>query len=243
MNNGIAFWNIFKKDIKTYYLKGPNVNWGIIFPISWALMQLFSRADASMIDLLPGLITMSVLFGSTSMLAASITFERSSRTFERLMLAPMGFSTMILAKITGAIVFGFIIATVPVVFASFFVSLSGINWGMVLLAALLISVTSTLLGLLVTIPAQVVHDAMAYTNMIRFPMMFLCGLFIPLSNLPVFVQPLSYALPLTYGMDMLNGAISGTNIMSPLLCVPIILAFVTLIFTLCRRSISHKWIF
>ena len=99
MNNWIAFWSIFTKDIKTYYLKGPNVNWGIIFPISWALMQLFSRADASMIDLLPGLITMSVLFGSTSMLAVTITFERSSRTFERLMLSPIGFSVLILAKI------------------------------------------------------------------------------------------------------------------------------------------------
>lgn len=242
MNNWIAFWSIFTKEIKTYYLKGPNVNWGIIFPISWALMQLFSRADASMIDLLPGLITMSVLFGSTSMLAASITFERSSRTFERLMLSPIGFSTMILAKITGAIVFGFIVAAVPVVFASFFVSLSGINWGMVLLAAFLIAITSTLIGLLVTIPAQVVHDAMAYANMIRFPMVFLCGLFISLSRLPVFVRPLSYALPLTYGTDMLNGAISGTSTMSPLLCIPVMLAFAIVLFILCRYSINRKWV-
>jgi len=242
VNNWIAFWSIFTKDIKTYYLKGPNVNWGIIFPISWALMQLFSRADVSMIDLLPGLITMSVLFGSTSMLAASITFERSSRTFERLMLSPIGFSTMILAKITGAIVFGFIIAVVPVIFASFFVSLIGINWGMVLLAAFLIAITSTLIGLLVTIPAQVVHDAMAYANMIRFPMVFLCGLFIPLSRLPVFVRPLSYALPLTYGTDMLNGAISGTNTMSPLLCIPVMLAFALMLFVFCRYSINHKWV-
>lgn len=136
MNNWVAFWSIFTKDMKTYYFKGPNVNWGIIFPISWAFMQLFSRTDAGMIDLLPGLIAMSVLFGSTSMLAVSITFERSNRTFERLMLAPIGFSTMILAKITGAIVFGFFIAAVPV-FASFFVSLGGINWGMVFLAAFL----------------------------------------------------------------------------------------------------------
>ena len=242
MNNWIAFWSIFTKDIKTYYLKGPNVNWGIIFPISWALMQLFSREDASMIDLLPGLITMSVLFGSTSMLAVSITFERSNRTFERLMLAPIGFSTMILAKIMGAIVFGFFIAAVPIVFASFFVSLAGINWGMVFFAAFLIAITSTMLGLLVTIPAEVVHDAMAYANMLRFPMIFLCGLFIPLSRLPVFVRPLSYALPFTYGTDMLNGAIGGTSTMSPLLCAPVMLAFAIFIFVFCRYSINRNWI-
>ena len=242
MNNCIAFWSIFTKDIKTYYLKGPNVNWGIIFPISWALMQLFSRADASMIDLLPGLITMSVLFGSTSMLAVSITFERSNRTFERLMLAPIGFSTMILAKIAGAIVFGFFIVVVPVVFAAFFVNLGAVNWGMVFLAVILIAITSTMLGLLVIIPAQVVHDAMAYANMIRFPMVFLCGLFISLSRLPVFVRPLSYALPLTYGTDILNGAISGTSTMSPLLCISVMLAFAVLLFAVCRHNINRKWI-
>lgn len=33
MKNGIAFWNILKKDIKNYYLKPPNISWGIIFPL------------------------------------------------------------------------------------------------------------------------------------------------------------------------------------------------------------------
>ena len=242
MNNLIAYWSILKKDIKTYYLKGPNVSWGIIFPVSWALMQLFSRTDVSMRELLPGLITMSVLFGSTSMLAVTITFERSSRSFERLMLAPMGFGVMILAKITGAILFGFAIAIVPIIFASFFVSLGGINWGMVLLAVLLIAITSTMLGLLVSIPAEQVHDAMSYSNLLRFPMLFLCGLFMPLSSLPVFVRPLSYALPLTYGTDLLNGAITGKGILSPLLCIPVMLAFAVLLFIICRHSINRKWI-
>jgi len=47
MNDLIAFWSILKKDIKTYYLKGPNVSWGIIFPVSWALMQLLVVSQVS----------------------------------------------------------------------------------------------------------------------------------------------------------------------------------------------------
>jgi ABC-2 type transport system permease protein len=38
MRSWIAFWNILNKDIKNYYLKPPNISWGIIFPLSWTLI-------------------------------------------------------------------------------------------------------------------------------------------------------------------------------------------------------------
>ena len=34
----IAFWNILVKDMRTYYLKPPNVSWGLIFPLAWTGM-------------------------------------------------------------------------------------------------------------------------------------------------------------------------------------------------------------
>lgn len=138
MKTWIAFWNILKKDIQNYYMKPPNISWGIIFPLSWTLMQLIrSSGGINMSDiraLLPGLMAMSVLFGTTSMLAVTITFERKGRSFDRLLLAPISLSTMVVAKLSGAILFGLFNAFVPVLFASFFIDLAGINWGAVLLA-------------------------------------------------------------------------------------------------------------
>lgn len=75
MKSWIAFWNILKKDIRNYYLKPPNISWGIIFPLSWSLMQLIRSPDGNILELLPGLISMSVLFGTTSMLAVTITLN------------------------------------------------------------------------------------------------------------------------------------------------------------------------
>ena len=106
MKAWIAFWNILKKDIKNYYLKPPNISWGIIFPISWTLMQFIRTPSAQGIDiraLLPGLMAMSILFGTTSMLAVTITFERRGRSFDRLLSAPISLTTLVLAKISGAI--------------------------------------------------------------------------------------------------------------------------------------------
>jgi len=99
MQTLIAFWNILRKDIENYYLKPPNISWGIIFPLSWTLMQLIrSQGDIGIEGLLPGLMAMSVLFGTTSMLAVTITFERRSRSFDRLLIAPISISTLVIAK-------------------------------------------------------------------------------------------------------------------------------------------------
>lgn len=246
MKTGIAFWNILKKDIQNYYLKPPNISWGIIFPLSWTLMQLIRSSGGMNISdirgMLPGLMAMSVLFGTTSMLAVTITFERKGRSFERLLLAPISLSTLVIAKLSGAILFGIFNAFVPVIFAAFFIDLVGINWGAVLLSVFLIAVTSTLLGLMIAVSAKEVFEAQTFSNFFRFPMLFLCGLFLPISSLPIFLRPLSYLLPLTYGTDMLNGSIIGTSMLSPALCVLIMLAFAVVFFIYCQYNIRRKWI-
>lgn len=246
MKTWIAFWNILKKDIQNYYLKPPNISWGIIFPLSWTLMQLIRSSGGMNISdirgMLPGLMAMSVLFGTTSMLAVTITFERKGRSFDRLLLAPISLSTMVAAKLSGAILFGLFNAFVPVVFAAFFVDLAGINWSAVLLAVFLIAVTSALLGPMIAVSAKEVFEAQTFSNFFRFPMLFLCGLFLPISSLPIFLRPLSYLLPLTYGTDMLSGSIIGTNMLPPVLCVLILLAFTVVLFLYCQHNIRRKWI-
>ncbi|NLL61617.1 MAG: ABC transporter permease [Candidatus Atribacteria bacterium] len=242
MKSWIAFWNILKKDVKSYYLKPPNISWGIIFPLSWTLMQLIRSPGGSILELLPGLISMSVLFGTTSMLAVTITFERSGRSFERLLLAPISISIMVLAKIAGTVLFGIFNAFVPVIFASFFIDFSMVNWGLLLFAVLMIATTSALMGLLIAVSAEQVFEAQTFSNFFRFPMLFLCGLFIPISSLPVFLRPLSYCLPLTYGTDILKGAITGTNILSPLLSFGMLPVFEVALFFICRHNINRKWI-
>lgn len=192
--------------------------------------------------LLPGLISMSILFGTTSMLAVTITFERSGRSFDRLLLAPISLNAMVLAKIAGTILFGMFNALVPVLFASFFIDLSAVNWGLLLPAVLLIALTSALTGLLIAVSAKQVFEAQTFSNFFRFPMLFLCGLFIPISSLPLVLRPVSYCLPLTYGTDILRSTIAGTNTLPPLLSFGVLLLFSVALFFICRHNINRKWI-
>lgn len=243
MSGGVAFWSILRKDMKTYYLKPPNISWGIIFPFAWMLMfYLRSRTSLDIRGLLPGVIAMSILFGTTSMLAVTITFERRSRSFDRLLLAPVGTGVLMLAKTSGAVLFGVLNALVPILVAAAATDLSGILWLPLIGSVLLTAATSTFLGLFIAVAVHEVFEAQTFSNFFRFPMLFLCGLFFPIDNLPVFLRPLSFALPLTYGADILREAIGGNQILPLWASFPILLAFAAALFVLTLGNIRRKWI-
>lgn len=244
MKSWIAFWSILVKDMRSYYLKPPNISWGIIFPLAWTGM-FFIRSGSgldSILELLPGVMTISILFGTTSMLSVTITFERRSRSFERLLLAPISLELLMLAKTSGAIFFGIINAFVPVIIAAFLTDLSGIAWALIIPAIILIGIVSTFLGLFIAVSVSEVFEAQTFSNFFRFPMIFLCGLFFPIMSLPVFVRPLSYILPITYGVDILHGAINNDQIMPYILSFLVIAAFCVVLFLLSLYNIKRKWI-
>jgi len=255
-----AFWSILAKDMRTYYLKPPNVSWGLVFPLAWTGM-FFVRSGANPSELrtlLPGVMTLAVLFGTTSLLAVAITFEKKSRSFERLLLAPLPLSLLMFAKTAGAILFGILNAFVPVLLAAFFISLSGVNWAALLAGVILTAVSSAFLGLLVAVSVAEVFEAQTISNFFRFPMVFLCGLFFPLEKLPAWLLPLSYALPPTYGADAMRQAlrVPGTQsqlgepnwVMSRAGLLPlwlellILVAFCLALFVASLRTINRRWI-
>jgi ABC-2 type transport system permease protein len=240
----IAFWSILVKDMRAYYLKPPNVSWGLIFPLAWTGM-FFIRSGSgldSVPSLLPGVIAVSVLFGTTSLLAVTVTFEKKGRSFERLLLAPIPLETLMLAKTSGAILFGVVNAIVPVLLAALLVNLSGVNWAVLIPAVALIAVSSTFLGLFIAVSVSEVFEAQTFSNFFRFPMLFLCGLFFPVGRLPALLRPLSYIMPLTYGADLLHGAVNRAGHMPLALDFALLATFCVLLFGLSLRNVRRKWI-
>ena len=244
MKAWIAYWNILAKDMRSYYLKPPNISWGIVFPLAWTAM-FFIRSGAglgSIPALLPGVMAVSVLFGTTSMLAVTVTFEKKGRSFERLLLAPIPLELLMCAKTTGAILFGVANAFVPVVMAAFLTDLSGVNWLALVPAVVLIAVSSTFLGLFIAVSVSEVFEAQTFSNFFRFPMIFLCGLFFPVGQLPMWLRPLSYVVPLTYGADVLHASIRRAGRMPLVLDFVLLAAFCLVLFGISLRNIKRKWI-
>lgn len=244
MKQWIAFWTILGKDTRSYYLKPPNISWGLMFPLVWTGM-FFIRSGSGLGDiltLLPGVVTVAILFGTTSVLAVTVTFEKKGRTFERLLLAPISLELLMLAKTSGAILFGIANAAVPMVMAAFLVDLSQVAWGIVVPAVVLMAIASTFLGLYIAVSVSEVFEAQTFSNFFRFPMLFLCGLFFPIAKLPLLIRPLSYVFPVTYGADVLHGAFGANAAMPLALSFALLGVFCVVLFALSLYNIKRRWI-
>jgi len=244
MKRWTAFWNILTKDMRSYYLKPPNISWGLLFPLVWIAM-FFVRSGLgieSLPNLLAGLVALSILFGTTSVLSVTVTFEKKGRSFERLLLAPISLRLLMLAKTAGAIIFGVFNAFVPLVVASFLTDLSAVKWMVLTPVVVLIAISSTFLGLFIAVSVKEVFEAQTFSNFFRFPMIFLCGLFFPIQKLPIPLRVLSYVLPLTYGADALKQGLGRPGHIPLWLDFVVLTAFCVGLFLVSLRNIRKRWI-
>jgi len=191
---------IIEKDLKAYYFKPPNISWGILFPLVLAL-SFSLRNPEGLIELAPGLIAMTALFGTTSMEAIVITFEKRVGALERLFLAPISLSTIMLSKILGGTIFGLVISTVMTLLTTLILGAHVTNILGFIVILILTALVHSALGALVAVSVKEVFEAQTLSNYFRFPMIFLCGIFIPLEKMPIVLRYLAKVLPLTYSVD------------------------------------------
>lgn len=198
---------IMLKDLNAYYLKPPNISWGILFPAVIAL-AFGIQNPSNLYNIAPGLIAMSLLFSTTSMEAIVITFEKRIGALERLLLAPVSLKSILLGKILSGAVFGLIVTLILSALLHLFLKIS-IDLPRFLATILLYSFTFSALGAFISVCVREVFEAQTLANLFRFPMVFLSGVFIPVSSLPFSLKIIGYFLPLTYAVDALHNCIFG----------------------------------
>jgi ABC-2 type transport system permease protein len=80
---------------------------------------------------------------------------------------------------------------------------------------------------------------MIFSNLIRFPLIFISGIFVPLSQMTGLGLPLAYCSPLTYLVDLFNAAVAGTSVFSPLVDCGVLIG-VSVLFILAARVIQTR---
>lgn len=195
------------KDLRAYYLKPPNISWGILFPLAFVLA--FAIRDGNLARLAPGLLGLTLLFAATSMEAIVITFERRVGALERLMLAPMRLPALVAGKVLGGVAFGLVMGIVVLVGVLVAFGASSVNGWLLAAAMILGTAAFSAMGALVSVAVREVFEAQTLANVLRFPMMFLGGVFVPLSELPAWLQVVARLLPLTYAVEALDLALNG----------------------------------
>ena len=198
--------------MKTYYLKPPAVSWGIVFPITW-ILAFYLRNPGDFQELVPGLIAMTILFSTTAAEAVVINFELRLGSLERLLLAPISKGSVILGKIFGGVIFGFIMTTLITVFSIFLIGIYPNILYLILIIIPSLLVFSSL-GALLCVMVKEVFEAQTLLNLPRFLMIFLSGVIYPVSKMPPILQYLSHLLPLTYTVAGLRLSFSASGVLA-----------------------------
>ncbi len=195
---------IAKKDMLIFYLKGPVVIMGLLFPFFLFLAFLIGR-NLPQDRLFVGLTAMTAFFTATAVGPTIIPWECRGRTFERLITAPVSLTTVLLGDFQASLYFGLAITFAIAIPAMLYFSL-GLEWAIFITATLIAVGTFSAMTILLSSypPTDVPADVMMLTSLVKFSLLFISGIFVPLEKLPSYGRLVSYVSPLTYYVDSLR---------------------------------------
>jgi ABC-2 type transport system permease protein len=227
-------WAIVKKDLSIYYFKGPVMIQGLLIPAFLFISFSFKR-NATIEFLIPGLLGMALFFAVSAITPVIAPWETKMKTFERLVSSPISLWAIIFGDLLASVLFGLFISFFIITVSIFLIDVSILDIYLIL-GTIVGSFCFSALGTLIAAPpADKPSDIMLFSTIIKFPLMFISGVFIPIAEMGNF-KFLSYLSPLTYYVDLARGSIQGINHFNPWLSLLILSIFTIIIFT-----ISLKW--
>lgn len=198
-----SMWVIAKKDIKIYYSKPPVLMFGLIWPLFMFLSFLVKR-NVNSIEIFGNLVSMTLFFMASSIGPVVIPIEKRQGTYDRLLTAPLSLPYLIIGKTIPGMIFGIVIALVPL-FIGILFGAEIVNLFLLSAGILIAGFSFSALGILFSsFQVQSTGSIMIGTNMIRLPSIFISGIFLPLNELPDIVLIFSILSPLTYFHDLNN---------------------------------------
>jgi len=206
---------IARKDIRIYYSKGPVVIFGILFPVFLFLSFAMGR-HLPVEFMIPGLLGMVLFFTATSISPIVVPWEAQARTLERLMSCPVKLETIIMGDILASFAFGTVIALVPVIIGlALGITISGpvLFAFAIILAALCFASLGSVFS---TPPTNLPATINMIASVVKFPLVFISGIFIALDELPAWGQAIAYISPLTYFTDIARNCIQGRGHLLPM---------------------------
>lgn len=156
----------------------------------------------------PGIIAMIVMTAVLTGLAASIAREKEQGTLDGVLVSPVDRLAIILGKALAQTVRGLVQGSLVLLLAWVVFGVKVYGSFLLVFLILILGVFSFVgLGILVSASAAEQETATQLLFMLQFPMLFLSGVFFPITMMPEFVQYISKAIPLTYAIEALRKVI------------------------------------
>jgi ABC-2 type transport system permease protein len=199
---------IARKDAKIYYLKPPVIMFGFFFP-GFTYLAFTVGRDVEPALLIPGLVAITAFFAGGSIGPAVLPLERKTKTLERLLGAPLSPFAIILGKTFAGAAFGLTMSLVPLLIGVIALGTRIANLPVLIPSLVLSALVFAAFGILFSARAEEMPNAMMPMNLLRMPMLFVSGVFVPLGAMAGFLRPIAYLMPLTYAVDAMRQTVLG----------------------------------
>ncbi|WNR43430.1 ABC transporter permease [Paenibacillus roseipurpureus] len=148
--------------------------------------------------LVPGILAMMIMSNNLNGVSGQIASWRERSVLRRMQSTPLKASTFIAAQITARLVMNTAQALIVLLVGSliFGTQVNG-SWALLLLFIVVGTLTFMSIGFIIAGVAKTPESAGPIAGLISFPLMFLGGVFFPVSSMPAFLQPIVKSIPIT----------------------------------------------
>jgi ABC-2 type transport system permease protein len=169
-----------------------------------------SRSSSYLDFLLPGVLALMAMQNSLFGVAGSLTRWKEKGVLRRFLATPLRPVQFLGGVVLYQLVFGLLSAAVIVGIAVGFLHATVLLPLLPLLATVVLGMAAFLaIGFVIAGFARTEEASMPIINVVSFPMMFLSGVFFPVTSLPPMLRSIVHFLPLTYLVDGVRGLMSG----------------------------------
>jgi ABC-2 type transport system permease protein len=167
--------------------------------------------------LLPGILAMSLMQLGLFATAPALVQLREQQVLRRIGATPLPRSTLLSTQVAFRLTIGLAQTLIIIVVGTLLFGVQVIGSlamlaGVVLLGAMVF----ILMGYMISGLAKTQESAVGISQFVNFPMMFLSGIFFPLTLMPAWIQPVVAIMPLTYLGDALRQIMVGAPPAYPL---------------------------
>jgi ABC-2 type transport system permease protein len=198
--------------MRIYYRKAPVYIFGLLMP-TFLFFAFFIGRDLDPAKYFPGFLAMTLFFTSSSVGPIIVPWEKQAGTFERLLSMPVTVTSIILGDMLAGAIFGLLISVIVGVVGIVLLGLSVTN--VVLLAVLFVlgnACFAAMGELLSSTGGRVPSNVMMLSSLVRFPLIFISGVFISLSDMTGLGFVAAHFSPLSYLVDGLGASMDQNTV-------------------------------
>ena len=218
MSNPLGTWTLFKRETSRFLkvwqqtILAPvisNLLYFAIFGLSLHRNMQDFQGVPYLEFLVPGLIIMGIINNSFQNPSSSIIIMKYQGLINDLMVVPLKRRELLLAFTSSAVLRGLIVGFMTFLTAIFFVDFNYHSPFTIISGSILVALFFSFIGLIIGIWADEFDRTAFVQNFVLMPLIFLGGVFYPISSLPETFAKISAFNPIVHMINLLRYGFTG----------------------------------